>query len=365
MPVLTDLTKISGLSLTNFIHIAVPNDLSQSVNGSSYKSTIAQLIDSQGCCITSGIYTSSAGTLNFYGLTNQIEFSATGIFTFTGGSGSCINNFYLNEINPCIDNILFHPQSTNGRNTFFGSGSAVSGFTVSHLINTQNIGLTKLRLNSTSTTYTNRSSVEFLSYDKKTSYMFYDDLVSSSSTFVDFQEVITISFQNNISHSFHVNSNDQCGIIMGTINTTDTRNGEYGERSDCFISTTYSANGINFISTNSGDTSGYIRFWLGGSYDGSSTPLIHIDGDDPTKGFIVIGQQLVQPTSWVDIIANTSTSYQTTYGYTQLRLRTSYTPTGGTDSNGNVGEIAWDNDYLYVKSSISPHTWNRLTLSTF
>ena len=80
---------------------------------------------------------------------------------------------------------------------------------------------------------------------------------------------------------------------------------------------------------------------------------------------MLIGQQNVSPTSWIDIVANTSTSYQIAYGYDQLRLRTSYTPTGGTDSNGNVGEFSWDNSYLYVKSSISPHTWNRLLLSTF
>lgn len=365
MPILTDLIKISGLSLNDFVHIARPTDLSQSPNGSSYKATIAQLIDSENCCLTSGIYTSSAGTINFYGLTNQIEFSSTGIFPFTGGSGSCINNFYLNGINPCLTNIMIQPQSTNGQNTFFGSGSAVSGFTVSQVINSQNIGFTRLRLNSLPTaTYTSRASVEFLSYDKKSAFMFYDNLTPFS-LFVDFEEVITVSNVSNVSHSLHAKSNNQCGIIMGTINVGDNLNGQYGTTSDGFISTSYSANGINFISTNSGDTSGYIRFWLGGSFDGSSTPLIHIDGTDPIKGFMLVGQQNVSPTSWIDIVGNTSTSYQTSYGYTQLRLRTPYTPTGGTDSNGNVGEIAWDNNYLYVKSSISPHTWNRLPLSTF
>jgi len=364
MPILTDLIKISGLSLNNFVHIARPTDLSQSPNGSSYKATIAQLIDAENCCLTSGIYTSSAGTINFYGLTNQIEFSSTGIFPFTGGSESCINNFYLNQINPCFTNIMIQPQSTNAQNTFFGSSSAINGFTVSQVINSQNIGFTRLRLNSLSTTYTTRSSIEFLSYDKNTAYMFYDDLTPFT-LFVDLEEIITISNVSDISHSLLVNSNNQVGIVMGTINTNDNLNSQYGTTNDSFISTTYSANGINFISTNSGDTSGYIRFWAGGSPDGSATPLIHIDGNDPTKGFMLIGQQSFTPTSWIDIVANTSTSYQTSYGYTQLRLRTSYTPTGGTDTNGNVGEFAWDNSYLYVKSSISPHTWNRLPLSTF
>jgi len=49
-------------------------------------------------------------------------------------------------------------------------------------------------------------------------------------------------------------------------------------------------------------------------------------------------------------------------GYNQLRLGTSYTPTGTSDSNGNTGDIAWDNNYLYVKTSVG---WKRVALSSF
>jgi hypothetical protein len=49
-------------------------------------------------------------------------------------------------------------------------------------------------------------------------------------------------------------------------------------------------------------------------------------------------------------------------GYDQLRLRTRYTPTSSGDTNGNVGDIAWDNNYVYVKTSTG---WKRAFLVGF
>lgn len=60
------------------------------------------------------------------------------------------------------------------------------------------------------------------------------------------------------------------------------------------------------------------------------------------------------PTSKVDINASN--------GYTQFRLRNSYTPTSTADANGNIGDIAWDDNYWYIKTSIG---WKRTALSTY
>lgn len=49
-------------------------------------------------------------------------------------------------------------------------------------------------------------------------------------------------------------------------------------------------------------------------------------------------------------------------GYSQLRLRTSYTPTSTADTNGNTGDFSWDDDYFYIKTS---EGWKRSALSTF
>jgi len=60
------------------------------------------------------------------------------------------------------------------------------------------------------------------------------------------------------------------------------------------------------------------------------------------------------PTSSVDIMGAA--------GYSQLRLRTSYTPTSSSDTNGNVGDFTWDGNYLYIKTTSG---WKRSALTTF
>jgi hypothetical protein len=72
------------------------------------------------------------------------------------------------------------------------------------------------------------------------------------------------------------------------------------------------------------------------------------------RGNVALGVSDNNPTAKVDI--------QGSYGYNQLRLRTSYTPTSSADSNGNTGDISWDNNYIYVKTSAG---WKRSALSTF
>lgn len=43
-------------------------------------------------------------------------------------------------------------------------------------------------------------------------------------------------------------------------------------------------------------------------------------------------------------------------GYNQLRLRTTFTPSSASDTRGDVGDIAWDSNYIYVKTSTG---WKR------
>lgn len=49
-------------------------------------------------------------------------------------------------------------------------------------------------------------------------------------------------------------------------------------------------------------------------------------------------------------------------GYNQFRMKKSYTPTATSDPNGSIGDMAWDNNYLYIKTS---QGWKRVQLSTF
>ena len=47
----------------------------------------------------------------------------------------------------------------------------------------------------------------------------------------------------------------------------------------------------------------------------------------------------------------------------KIRMRTSYTPTAANDAHGNVGDVAWDADYIYVKTGVNQ--WKRAALSTW
>jgi len=60
-----------------------------------------------------------------------------------------------------------------------------------------------------------------------------------------------------------------------------------------------------------------------------------------------------EPTATLDVDGSNS--------YYQLRLRASYTPTGSSDADRNVGDISWDDDYIYVKTTAG---WRRAALST-
>ena len=49
-------------------------------------------------------------------------------------------------------------------------------------------------------------------------------------------------------------------------------------------------------------------------------------------------------------------------GYNQLRLQQKYTPSGTSDTNGHTGDVTWDENYIYIKTSAG---WKRALLSTF
>ena len=67
-----------------------------------------------------------------------------------------------------------------------------------------------------------------------------------------------------------------------------------------------------------------------------------------------VGIGTKEPTAKLDIMGSA--------GYNQIRLRTDFTPTNSSDSRGNIGDIAWDDNYIYVKTSAG---WKRAFISTW
>lgn len=72
-----------------------------------------------------------------------------------------------------------------------------------------------------------------------------------------------------------------------------------------------------------------------------------------STGNMGIGQEL--PTSKIDIQGLSNA----TGGAHQLRLRKPYTPTSQNDPAGNIGDISWDENHIYVKTEAG---WKRSAL---
>ncbi len=97
---------------------------------------------------------------------------------------------------------------------------------------------------------------------------------------------------------------------------------------------------------------GDVKIYAGKTITDDGLSDLYIKGKTTNRGNIGINNE--DPTSKLDISGTT--------GYQQLRLRSSYTPTSTADSNGEDGDIAWDDDYIYIKTTAG---WKRTTLSIF
>jgi hypothetical protein len=97
--------------------------------------------------------------------------------------------------------------------------------------------------------------------------------------------------------------------------------------------------GVNYgVIGETESSNGYAGYFLGGKnyFEGS------------------VGVGTTAPTAVMDVSGST--------GYNQVRMRTSYTPTSSTDVHGNIGDMAWDDNYIYIKTNAG---WKRSQLNLF
>jgi len=178
------------------------------------------------------------------------------------------------------------------------------------------------------------------------------NLFSSMSVTTPSDNRLTLSGNTLLLTEYSVQSPNIGGFSLGVRGISEPTFDEYGKVGDGYIYSSVDNNGINIISqrTSPQTTDDYIRFYAGD--DAGNTSHLHIQGSGTTRGNIGINNE--SPTSKLDIIGNT--------GYQQLRLRTNYSPSSTADTNGEIGDIAWDDNYIYIKTSIG---WRRSTLASF
>ena len=175
------------------------------------------------------------------------------------------------------------------------------------------------------------------------------NLFSSLSVTTPSDNRLTLSGNTLLLTEYTVQSPTVGGFSLGIRGISEPSFTQYGKVGDGYLYSSVDNNGINIISqrTSPQTTDDYIRFYAGD--DATSTSHLHIQGSGSTRGNIGINNE--SPTSKLDISGTT--------GYQQLRLRNSYTPTTSGDTNGEVGDISWDDNYIYVKTNSG---WGRSSL---
>jgi hypothetical protein len=118
MSLLTDQAQVSGVSLTDFIHVVVTGDTSQNPAGSSFKATIQQVFDSYtDIFVTGGTYNNTTGKATFTNTTGG-TFDVTGFYTggidiyVTGGTYSAGTATFTNTTGGTFDVTGFYTGET-------------------------------------------------------------------------------------------------------------------------------------------------------------------------------------------------------------------------------------------------------------
>jgi hypothetical protein len=188
---------------------------------------------------------------------------------------------------------------------------------------------------------------------------------SSGCSGVNFFGISSGDMANNVNNSNFIglgsgsgatasNNSNFIGQYVGTGLTNSNYSNLFGYKVGCsFPGNNIGSNNI-IIGTNislpngteNGINIGGVLFGSGTYFGGGGpTPLIGASENGR------IGIQVVIPSSTLDVSGVT--------GYNQFRIRTSYTPTSSGDTNGNIGDVAWDNQYIYIKTNTG---WGRTQL---
>jgi hypothetical protein len=129
---------------------------------------------------------------------------------------------------------------------------------------------------------------------------------------------------------------------LGILSTAHTQFPGYGLPGDAFLRSSAQAGNLNFIS---GNSSMSIRFF--GGRNATQTPTLVLFS---SNAGINVDSPTFSSGSGLDI------------GGQNLRIRSSRTP-ASSSATGNVGEICWDANYIYVCTATN--TWRRVAINAW
>ena len=324
---LTDRIITNSVGLNDLIHIVKTGDTSQNPAGSSYATTIGNIVASSSGStvsgltfnnltydltlsldngvnfipnlgilasdikVTGGTYNPSLGEITFVnnsggtfivsGITSNFLSLSGGTVTGTtyfsnglsantisattiGSSGNCVTDLYVSNIHSCSP-LNINPLDEG--NVYFGS---TSGVTIDVLNSRLGVGTTNPH-----------SPLEVIG----TNGLFtYDPTVSGGRIQVSGGTGlprITMTIPNYLSKL-------TTGVSVGIRSWDDLVFYGYGKQGDSFLYAGQSSNGLNIISDEGTNSEDYIRFYAGlNALD--TEPDIHIQGTGTTRGFVGVG----------------------------------------------------------------------------
>jgi hypothetical protein len=288
----------SGISANTLIFSAgTGGSGGPSITGGTFDPTNLELdlTSSQGTVIISGVtglyisagtYSSATTTLSLSNSTGG-TISITGFSrTFSGGSGNCINQLYLNEIYPCTSDIKIQPLSAG--KVFFGSLSGASGFTTD-LVSDTIYTTTRLGLNNTSPEYT----FDFYSRDRKNRFYLLDNITKVNSVSNDPAYGIGEPARLIVSPQSYINSANLAGKTVTLYN----KSGESENRvvNGVILNSPSGFSRINFLGGNwekeySENSGGYFLMSTSeGIGDGGLKNVVFSGDPDTNSSYSVVG----------------------------------------------------------------------------
>ena len=384
MAFLTSRTLASGVTGEDLFHIVITGDTSQNSAGSSYKAKINQilglmtseptvfssgvtantitiggttLLESDGLCLKKLCISDTFGTVKDVNINDvaigrgegnfdkntivgkdSLTANTTGQYLTTMGKESLMSNT-TGDYNSAFGYRALSSVSNGDRNIAFGSQS------LELLNSSDNIAIGhQASQNATTALYTIAIGGTALQYNNGDNNIAIGDGTLYNNT----------SGVNNVAVGYQVMPNN-------TIGSTNVSVGDFGlsgNNGDSNTSIGYQAGASN--------VNGTLNTFLGAFSDcigypnlSNSTAVgsnVNLQQNDTVilGAMADVGIGTSTPTSKLHVIG--------TNGYNQFRMETSFSPTGTTDLRGNIGDMAWDNNNIYIKTSAG---WKQSTLNTF